>query len=383
MYRLKINDDLTITYKPHPDLKHTNNIKFETWEQTIKRNNDSLSQKEEKSISLLQKYCNNSQRTIIDLNSTGKDSMVKTDLAKRAGINFDTYFNVTTLDVAESNMMAKEQGFKFIYPDLTSGGFYQWREKNNIVPSRLNRCCCERFKEHPTINYFGIDDKLLFLLGMRNSESLSRSKYQDVWSNKKWGKKRDWIGILPIREWSELDVWMYILKYHIPINKKYKYGYSRVGCGIACPNYTKTTWVLDKYWYPTMYQRWQKILADDFKNNYKWLIMNCTLQEYLQKAWTGGTYRNEPTNDVIKEYAEYQDIPTDLAQRYFCHTCTVCGKRIKNKDEIAMNLKFVGKNTSKFYCKKHLCEQMEISDDIYNNLIKSSKITGCCFFNII
>ena len=110
--------------------------------------------------------------------------------------------------------------------------------------------------------------KLLFLFGIRNEESTKRSNYQDVWRNDKWGK-RDWIAILPIRKWSELDIWLYILDEEIEINDKYKYGYDRVGCGIACPNYTKYTWVLDKYWYPMLFYRWREILRRDFINNNK------------------------------------------------------------------------------------------------------------------
>ena len=99
-------------------------------------------------------------------------------------------------------------------------------------------------------------------LGMRNEESNGRSKYGDIWKNNKWDE--EWNGILPIRKWKELDVWLYTLHNNIEINPKYKKGYARVGCAIACPFYTKSVWALDKYWYRSMYDRLQKILADDF-----------------------------------------------------------------------------------------------------------------------
>lgn len=380
LYKIKVNDDLSMTFKKHKDFKKHQNKIFETWDETIKRNLNHLNQLESDSIKLLQQYGLNTDRKIIDTNSTGKDSMVKTHLAKKAGLKFDTYFNVTTLDVAESNRMAKELGFKFLYPQSKYGGFYQWRERENIIPSRLNRCCCKYFKEDATIFSFDSKEKLLFLFGMRNSESNARAKYQDVWCNTKWGKQRDWIGILPIRKWKDIDIWLYTLKENIPINKKYKMGYDRVGCGIACPNYTKTTWVLDQYWYPTMYNRWQRILAKDFIKNNKWLIMNCTLQEYLQKAWNGGVYRAEPTDAVINEFATYKNIPFDLAKKYFCHKCEECGKRIKNKDDIAMNLKFIGRDTQEFYCKKHLMEILDVDEEKYQQLIKSCKLQGCQLF---
>ena len=106
-----------------------------------------------------------------------------------------------------------------------------------MIPSRLNRFCCNYFKESPTIGYFPDDEPLIFLFGMRNQESVRRSGYKDIWKNEKWGE-RDWIALLPIRQWSEFDVWLYILSEDIEINDKYRYGYDRVGCGIACTSVT-------------------------------------------------------------------------------------------------------------------------------------------------
>lgn len=97
--------------------------------------------------------------------------MVVTHLAKKAGLNFETYFNVTTLDVAESNRMAKRNGFKHILPNPEYGGFYKYIQRydgggNQMIPSRLNRFCCNYFKESPTIDYFPDDEPLIFLFGI-------------------------------------------------------------------------------------------------------------------------------------------------------------------------------------------------------------------------
>jgi len=186
-----------------------------------------LDELENNSIQLLKKY-GDTDRVIIDTNSTGKDSMVKTYLADKAGLKFDTYFNVTTCDVADSNVMAKRLNYNFTFPDKKYKSFYKWSKEKNMIPSRLNRYCCKYFKEEPTINSFESSDKLLFLFGMRNNESNARSGYTDEWINEKWGT-RDWLGILPIREWNDLDVWLYIFRENIDINYKYKKGYNRVG----------------------------------------------------------------------------------------------------------------------------------------------------------
>lgn len=102
---------------------------FETWKETIERNRDRLKQLETDSIILLQQNCINSGRKVINTNSTGKDSMVVTRLAQKAGLDFETYFNVTTLDVRESNRMAKRNNFKHILPDPKYGGFYKYIQR--------------------------------------------------------------------------------------------------------------------------------------------------------------------------------------------------------------------------------------------------------------
>lgn len=105
LFRISVDDNLNVTVKKHS--KNKGYTELETWQETICRNQDHLKEIESKSISLLHEYCINTDRRIINTNSTGKDSMVVTHLANKAGVNCETYFNVTTLDVAESNQMAK------------------------------------------------------------------------------------------------------------------------------------------------------------------------------------------------------------------------------------------------------------------------------------
>lgn len=317
--------------------------------------------------------------------------MVVTHLAKKAGLNFETYFNVTTLDVAESNRMAKRNGFKHILPNPEYGGFYKYIQRydgggNQMIPSRLNRFCCNYFKESPTIDYFPNDESLIFLFGMRNQESVRRSGYKDIWKNEKWGE-RDWIALLPIRQWSEFDVWLYILSEDIEINDKYRYGYDRVGCGIACPNYTKYTWVLDKYWYPYLFNQWRNILRNDFINNNKWLIMNCTVDEYVTKAWTGGVYRDEPTEEVISEFSQYSGLDISIARKYFNRYCAngCINKRrqplrIKDRNALAMNMKMFGRNINHFLCKKCLMKEFGWSKSQWDEKVSEFKAQGCQLF---
>lgn len=375
---------MNVTIKKHKQNKGETD--FETWQDTIRRNREHLSEIEQESIALLRQVVSQTDRRIINTNSTGKDSMVVLNLAKKAGLTFETYFNVTTLDVKESNRMAARNNFKHILPNPKYGGFYNYIQRYQTLPSRLNRFCCTYYKESPTIEYFPADEKLLFLFGMRNEESARRSNYQDIWKNDKW-ENRDWFAVLPIRKWTELDIWLYILAEGIEINEKYRYGYDRVGCGIACPNYTKYTWVLDRYWYPYLFNRWREIVRNDFIRNNKWLIMNCTITEYVNKAWTGGVYRTEPTEEVIAEYAQYNGLDLEVAHKYFNKYCANgCLNyrrqplKIKDKNALAMNMKMFGRNTEKFKCKKCLMREFGWDQEKWDKQIQEFKDQGCKLF---
>lgn len=223
------------------------------------------------------------------------------------------------------------------------------------------------------------NENILLFMGMRNQESNTRSGYGDEIINPEWGKT-NWQGILPIREWSEIDVWLYIMWKNIEINPKYKKGYSRVGCAIACPFYGKSTWILDKYWYPTMRKRWENILTKYFINNKGWITFNCTLQEYLTQAWNGGIFRDEPTQKVIDEFVKYTGIDKQIALQYFNKKCCCCDKRIKHKEVLSMNLKVNGRQVNKFYCKKCLMKEFDWNKEDWDKQVALFKTQGCALF---
>lgn len=388
LYRVFIDDDLNVSLTKHKSYKE--GLSYETWDETVHRELPRLKELEAHSIDIIRENCFSPDRRIVNTNSTGKDSMVVMRLAEKSGLEFETCFNVTTLDVAESNRMAKRNGFDFITPPERYKGFYDYIKRYyygvQMIPSRLNRFCCNIFKEGATVENYSSEEKITFLFGMRNEESQTRSGYEDTIKNPKWGN-RDWIGVLPIRTWSELDIWLYTILEGIEINDKYKYGYSRVGCGIACPYYTKYTWALDKYWYPYLYKRWRDILRNDFISSNRWLIMNCTVDEYVTKAWPGGVFRDEPTDEVILEYSEYSGLDPDIAKNYFNRYCMngCLNKRgqplkIKDKSALAMNMKMFGRHIDQFKCKKCLMKEFGWTNDDWVKKVTSFKAQGCRLF---
>ena len=321
--------------------------------------------------------------------SMGKDSQVTCHLVRECYPDTKAIFNNTTLDCADTYLMAKKlPNCEIMTPEQ---GFYQYIKKANMIPNRFSRFCCRIFKVGEITKQ--LDHKKLYLqfLGMRNDESSTREQYQDEWVNKtEWTNDIKWMCILPIIKWSELDVWLYTLWRGIEINPKYKKGYARVGCAIACPFYNKSTWVLDKYWYPIMRARWEDILRDDFIKNKKWIVDNCTIEEYVYKAWNSGVFREEPTKEVIREFAQYNGLDigdTKVAAQYFNKYCSNgCKsksgklKKIKDRDTISMNMKFHGREIDKFLCKKCFMKLYEMDEVKWNWWIERFKQDGCALF---
>ena len=357
-------------------------VDLASWEDMIELQKEHLTQLETDSLNLIkekmEKY--NTYTPIIPV-SMGKDSMLVCYLVRKLYPETKAIFNNTSLDCADTYRMVKTfPNCEIMNPQK---GFYQYVKSDNMIPTRFARFCCRIFKVGVMVSQLDHNHPYLMWMGMRNEESNIRSGYQDEWINEQeWGKTC-WQGILPIRKWTEMDVWLYTIWKNIAICEKYKKGYARQGCNIACPFASKTTWILDKYWYPTMRNRWENILKEDFIKNKKWIIMNCTIDEYVKQAWNSGTFRDEPTDEVIQEFAEYNGLDvgdTKVARQYFNKYCDECEKRIKDKTTLAMNMKFHGRDVSKFLCKKCFKKLYEMDDNKWNMYVESFKRDGCALF---
>ena len=389
-YRINISDSLKLSIDcPKSGYDKVEDIDLASWNDLVKMQERHLYQIEKKSKNIIKKKMRkfNGYIPLVPV-SMGKDSMVTCHLVRECYPDTKSIFNNTTLDCADTYRMAKT--FPNCEMMTPKQGFYQYIKEQNVVFNRISRGCCRIFKVGEMVNQLDHDIPYLMFMGMRNEESNTRSGYGDEWINEtEWGKTK-WQGILPIRKWSELDIWLYTLWKKIEINPKYKKGYSRVGCAIACPYYTKSTWVLDKYWYPTMRKRWEDILREDFISNKKWIVMNCTIDEYINRAWNGGAFREEPTKEVIQEFARYNGLDegdTKVAEQYFnkycangCKTQSGKPKKIKDRNTISMNMKFHGREIDKFLCKKCFMKLYEMDEDKWNWWIERFKQDGCALF---
>ena len=376
LYKLKVNDDLSMEYScPYKEIPDSDLITFDELVEIKKYDIEYL---EYSACSLIEdsikKYPDHTPLVPV---STGKDSIVTLYLTRLVNPNAKAIFNNTSLDVADSYRFAKSIiSCEIMNPEE---GFYPWVKRTKMYPTRFSRACCSIFKTGVMVKNLDKNKPYLMFMGLRNEESSKRADYKDEWKNIEWGKT-SWQGILPIRTWTELEVWLYIMLRDLPINEKYKKGYQRVGCGIACPFYTKTTWVLDDYWYPYLRNRWVSMLKEDFISEGKAAILNCTIKEYIEEGWNGGVVRDEPTDDVIKEFMQYKNIADPaIARNYFNTRCSKCGEKLK-KDETAMSMKFHGRETDTFFCKKCFCNAYNIDKDKYNWYVDRFKTDGCCLF---
>lgn len=353
---------------------------FETWEETYQRLKSELQAKIDESLDVIRQTVRDySDYDFWCTTSTGKDSMVTLDLVQKIIPDIKIMFVNTSCDVSDTYRMVK------VHSDWITlnpkEGIYNFFKRMNYIPNRYSRGCCTIYKEGLSAKYMKENnvDKLILIMGVRNGESFKRADREYINHNPKWGNKR-WYSLLPIRKWSDLDVWLYMLHNNLEINPKYRKGYSRVGCSVCCAYYTKSTWVLDKYWYPKLYDRWHLILQKDFLENQRWQKVNCTLAEY-HSCWNGGLLRPEPTEEVIREMMEYKGITDyEVAKQYFNKTCVECGKNVRQNDVLAMNMKYHGRNVTEFKCKKCLMKELNMSKEEWSKKVEDFKSQGCNLF---
>ena len=179
--------------------------------------------------------------------SGGKDSQVVHDLCKRAGIPFKAYYNVA-FESATTKRFIRDN-----YPDVIwrrdyKVGFIEniYKMHGGLLPTVEKAYCCADCKHNP--KYV---DKCS-ITGVRRQESSKRATRTALsFKNKSLMKQMldktseyfvencqsvgtaSVIQLLPIVDWSDADVWDYILRHRLPVNGEYAMA-KRVGC-LVCP----------------------------------------------------------------------------------------------------------------------------------------------------
>lgn len=216
--------------------------------------------------------------------SGGKDSTVVSRIVRDAlqEESIIHFFGDTTLEFPATHdyvekTFRSENPFTPMIPSESDKDFYKLC---NIFgpPSKFERWCCTIFKTGNLNNeYQNLDGNSLTFLGIRHSESRERQNYERTQDHSKIGSQ---VNAMPIIDWCDCDVWLYILYKGIRFNDAYRWGYKRVGCW-CCPNNSDWSTMLTEIYYPELSLRWKTILYDfanktnktdveDYVENGKW-----------------------------------------------------------------------------------------------------------------
>lgn len=216
--------------------------------------------------------------------SGGKDSTVVSRLVRDALQKEEIihYFGNTTLEFPSTykyveKTFREENPIPPVLPSETENDFFKLC---NVFgpPSKFERWCCTIFKTSNLNSEFEcLEGKSLTFLGIRRSESNKRKNYERTQKKSKIGSQ---INAMPIIDWTDYDVWLYILYKGLKFNDAYKYGYKRVGCW-CCPNNSDWSMMLTDIYYPELASLWKDLLykfaiktgktdIDDYVQNGKW-----------------------------------------------------------------------------------------------------------------
>ena len=164
--------------------------------------------------------------------SGGKDSTVVSHIVRKA-LNEQKILHIfgdTTLELPLTYEYVRT--FQEKYPEIPF--LVEKNEDNDFFemckeigpPSRVNTWCCSIFKTGPMGTTFSnFDEEFLTFYGVRRKESASRSKYPKILQSTKIFKQ---ISVSPIIDWTDLEIWLYILSEDLHFNSTYRLGYARV-----------------------------------------------------------------------------------------------------------------------------------------------------------
>lgn len=225
--------------------------------------NNIIYEAEQYIVQTLEKYKKDNYIPTVSF-SGGKDSSVVSRLVMDA-LQDNTVihmFGDTTLEFHETYIYVNEKFRREnprvpMIPSETENDFFKMCKVFG-PPSQYERWCCTIFKtSNLNKEYENLPGNSLTFLGIRHSESVARARYDRTQEISKISSQ---VNAMPIIEWKDYDVWLYILAKNLLINDCYQYGYKRVGCW-CCPNNSDWSMMLTEIYHPDDMQRWKNMVS--------------------------------------------------------------------------------------------------------------------------
>lgn len=260
---------------------------------------------------------------LVITDSGGKDSSVCKELALRAGIPFQIMHNHTTADAPETVRFVRSEakrfedlGIKYTInmPTYKGKRTSMWGliPQKLMPPTRLVRYCCSVLKETGGAGRF-------IATGVRWAESASRKNNRGIYE--KSGDKEHRIilnndnddrrmlfencrlkaqrVVNPIVDWTDTDVWQFLLDSKTPVNSLYGEGWCRVGC-VGCPMAGRKGREEEFLRWP----KYQQLYINAFEN---------MIKERIRRGKMEGSWRMGTTGkDVFNWWMEYDTIPGQM-----------------------------------------------------------------------
>lgn len=159
-----------------------------------------------------------------------KQSSVLVHMVSELGLDIDVIELDTHLFFRESyetrDRLVARYGLTLIRPQIMTVAEQHARVGPNLWETDPDRCCHIR-KVEPLIQ--ALRPYQAWISGIRRDQSPSRAGTPKVVWSERYGVYK----VHPLADWTEKDVWRYILEHDIPYNPLHDAGYRSIGC-IPC-----------------------------------------------------------------------------------------------------------------------------------------------------
>lgn len=207
--------------------------------------------------------------------SGGKDSQSILELVAQV-IPPEAYFIIYTntgMELPDNIQSVRESiaSYQRRFPKLQFSMAEQLRDiydnwKDFGPPSRLQRWCCSVTKSIPfyvALSSLSEERTTTVFEGVRREESFARSSYERQAGSVKHTLVTN---VRPIIDWSDTEVYLYLMFKGVKINPLYKLGLSRVGCSL-CPFSSDWSEFLIRKIYPNLNDRFLDEIYETFHYN--------------------------------------------------------------------------------------------------------------------